>query len=100
MITGLTQVDKAILNVMIKQKLGLTAYMIARNIGFSYNHIMFRIRILKDRGLVNKSMGGRYFINPAMKKVLIQEEIIEVIEKGELDGNEEIKQESGDLSDV
>ncbi len=72
---NLTQTDEIILDYLFNvnyQTDIITAYTIATKINCSYSNVLFRLRVLKDLGLVGKSLQGTYFMIPGIKKEYVK----------------------------
>lgn len=72
----LTDTDKKILGAMLVNKLGFTGFQISRHTGISYNHVLFRLRMLIAMNIVRKSITKKYFILPSLKDYITENNII------------------------
>lgn len=72
---ALTETDKELLRLLAKAKEG-SAYTISKRIHKSMNHVSFRLRVLRDRGIVSKKKHGLYYLDEKVKLKLVEYGVI------------------------
>lgn len=91
-VTGLTEADLKIIKALTRwpynTKLA-NSFNLAIDIGVSESNVGKRIRALRHRGLVGKSLGGSFYIQQHFKKRILEEFSVEKQEQRYLEAKEQ-----------